>query len=162
MSLEQLRLLENKIKEQKKEIEEQNRLLENKIKEQKKEIKEQKRKINEITKKYIKMNLGTGLETVLPTEMNKLFIMLVKADIECELVTFVVGGKATMAICSPSEENCRVDAVCHEFSNGGKAGLLEVLGSVNPDEPNYDVDGRLTAEEAFKYFKKRDYVPKHE
>lgn len=41
------------------------------------------------------------------------------------------------------------DAICHEFSYGGKDGLLEVAGKIVRDNPD-DVDGWLTAEEVLK------------
>ena len=86
------------------------------------------------------------------TEINKLAQMLAKADIPFEIVAFIVDGEPTIQIASPNKKNCVVDAVSHKFSYGGNEGLLEVLGSANPNCPNYDVVGWCTASEAFQYF----------
>jgi len=86
-------------------------------------------------------------------EMTKLAVLLAKEDIPFELVSWSVNGEATTSIVSPSQEDCIVDAVCHQFSYGGEEGLLEVLGSANPELENIDVVGFLTAEEAIKYFR---------
>lgn len=85
-------------------------------------------------------------------EINKLVCLLAKANIAFELCPFPIGGECTLQICYPDKDTCKVDAVSHQYSYGGKDGLIEVLGSVNPDFPNYDVVGWLTAEEAFPYF----------
>lgn len=86
-------------------------------------------------------------------EMTKLAVLLAKEDIPFELVSWSVKGEATTSICSPSQEDCIVDAVCHQFSYGGQDWLLEVMGSANPELENIDVVGYLTAEEAIKYFR---------
>ena len=85
-------------------------------------------------------------------EMTKLACLLAKANIPFELYPFTICGEASVQIASPNKENCVVDAVCHAFSYGGKEGLLEVLGSANPNLPNDDVVGWCTANEAFQYF----------
>ena len=87
------------------------------------------------------------------TEITKLAVLLAKEDIPFELYAFDVAESATVQIACPSKEDMRVDAVSHHFSYGGDAGLIEVMGSINPDEPNDDVVGWLTAEEAVKYFR---------
>lgn len=94
-------------------------------------------------------------ETVVMTEMTKLATLLAKADIPFELVAWVCNDEPTIQICSPSRVDCLVDAVCHHFSYGGQYGYLEVMGSVNPQQPNDDVVGWLTANEAFMYFDSR-------
>lgn len=86
------------------------------------------------------------------SELSKLAALLGKANIPFEIASWVMGGEACLTLCSPSQKDCKVDAASHSFIYGGEAGLLEVLGSVNPAAPNDDVVGWLTAEEAFKYF----------
>lgn len=86
------------------------------------------------------------------TEINKLAVLLAKADIPFEIVAWVLDGEATIQIASPNKKNCVVDAVSHKFSYGGNEGLLEVLGSANPNLPNEDVVGWCTADKAFQYF----------
>lgn len=86
------------------------------------------------------------------TEINKLAQMLAKADVPFEIVAWVLDGEAVIQIASPSKKNCVVDAVSHKFSYGGTEGLLEVLGSANPNCPNDDVVGWLTANEALQFF----------
>ena len=88
------------------------------------------------------------------TELTKLAIMLAKADIPFEIVSWVAIGDAAVQIASPNKENCIVDAaLAPKCTYGADEGLLEVLGSANPNKPNNDVVGYLTAEEAFEYFK---------
>lgn len=86
------------------------------------------------------------------SEITKLACLLAKEGIPFELCPWVNNGKPTIQIASPNKECCIVDAVCHDNSYGGKQGLLEVLGSANPNLPNDDVVGWLTANEAFQYF----------
>lgn len=88
------------------------------------------------------------------TEMTKLAVLLAQAGIPFELHPWVMNDEPTIQIVSPSKDDCRVDAVCHHFSYGGQKGLLEVMGSANPNLENDDVVGWLTAEEAFEYFRK--------
>lgn len=85
-------------------------------------------------------------------EITKLACLLAKANIPFELVAWDCGGEPTIQIASPNKEHCVVDAVSHKYSYGGKSGLLEVLGSANPNLTNYDAVGWLTANEAFQYF----------
>lgn len=47
----------------------------------------------------------------------------------------------------PSRENCEWDAICQEGSYGYKEGLLEIYGSIVPEENEDNVIGWLTAEE---------------
>lgn len=84
-------------------------------------------------------------------EITKLAILLAKNNVPFELVAWDCGGP-TIQIASPSKENCVVDAICYKYSYGGPSGLLEVLGSANPNCPNEDVAGWLTANEALQYF----------
>ena len=88
-------------------------------------------------------------------ELSKLVIMLSKADIPFDLLTWNLYGEGALQVCSPSKDNCAVSAECHIFSYGGHKGLIEVLGNNNPHMENNDAIGYLTAEEAFKYFDNR-------
>lgn len=85
-------------------------------------------------------------------EITKLAVLLAKENIPFEIHTWVVCDRPAIQIASPSKDNMLVDAACSFITYGGDEGLLEVLGSVNPEEPNDDVVGWLTAEQAFKYF----------
>ena len=96
------------------------------------------------------------MDSKVMTEMTKLATLLAKADIPFELVAWVCNDEPTIQICHPNREHCKVDAVCHHFSYGGDAGLIEVMGSVNPQQPNDDVVGWLTANEAYMYFDSRE------
>lgn len=52
--------------------------------------------------------------------MTKLAVLLAKADIPFELRGITCGdSSATVQICSPSVENCLIDAICHHYSYGG-------------------------------------------
>lgn len=89
------------------------------------------------------------------TEITKLTCMLAKADIPFEIVCWSgLGGEPAIQVASPDKESCVVDAAFSPMATyGSEEGLLEVLGSANPNKPNNDVVGYLTAEEAFEYFK---------
>lgn len=82
--------------------------------------------------------------------MTKLAVLLTKADIPFELRGQISTlDTASVQICSPSVDNCLIDAICHQYSYGGNQGLLEIL-AVGLD----DVVGWLSAEEAFEYFER--------
>ena len=87
-------------------------------------------------------------------EITKLAVLLAKENIPFELNAFMV-DEPTVQICFPDKKNVIVDAVCHNFSYGGPEGLIEVLGSRNVNNPNDDVVGWLTAEEAIVYFREK-------
>lgn len=86
------------------------------------------------------------------TEMTKLATLLAKEDIPFEIVVWAIGEEPCLMIASPDADHRVVDAVCHQYSYGGKEGLIEVLGSANPNLPNSDIKGWMTANEAFQYF----------
>lgn len=83
-------------------------------------------------------------------EMNTLIRLLVEANIPFEVVPFPTTYENLMSIqiCCPSVENCRIDAVSHGFSYGGKQGFIETMSDMRPD-----VDGWLDAAHAFEFFK---------
>lgn len=87
-------------------------------------------------------------------EMNKLIVLLAKADIPFEVRAIDIppyrGAEenCSLQICCPDVEHRRIDAVCHYASYGGdKQGLIETMSDLRPD-----VDGYLTANEAFQFF----------
>jgi len=91
------------------------------------------------------------------TEMNKLIVMLAKADIPFEIFPFKVSDEPAFLVASPNEKDRVIDAVCHKFSYGGEEGFLEVMATGICEYD--DVIGYLTAEQAFEYFVK--YVKKN-
>lgn len=99
-------------------------------------------------------------------EMNKLIKLLVQHNIPFEAMAIKTvdldayrdewkSGKieyeASIQICSPSVEDCKIDAICHSGSYGHESGLLEIMSAFEPDD---GVAGWLTAQEAFEYFRK--------
>jgi hypothetical protein len=46
------------------------------------------------------------------------------------------------------EGDCKCSVICHEYSMGGKEGLLEIMGLVDEDCGD-DVQGYLTANDVF-------------
>ena len=44
--------------------------------------------------------------------------------------------------------NCKCSVICHEYSYGGREGLLEIMGLVDDDIED-DVQGYLTANDVF-------------
>ena len=91
---------------------------------------------------------------MITTEMNKLIHLLADYGVPFEVQPMTVCEEATFAIVCRSVDGSKVvDAVSHEtLSLGGREGLIEVLGSLNPDYPNDDVIGYLTADQAYKFF----------
>ena len=80
-------------------------------------------------------------------EIKRLVEMLEVANIPFELTDDVMGNSNNQ-IWYPNHEKNICDVICHEFSYGGKDGLLEIMGL---SENEYDdVEGWLTAEEVFK------------
>lgn len=87
-------------------------------------------------------------------EITKLACMLAKADIPFEIACWIVIDEVAIQIASPNKKDRVVDAALSpKCTYGWEKGLLEVLGTANPNKPNDDVVGWLTAEEAFEYFK---------
>lgn len=80
-------------------------------------------------------------------EMTTLIDMLTSANIPFELRTDACGNKNNQ-IYYPSYESRTCDVICHEYSYGGREGLLEIMGLVD-DEICDDVEGWLTAENVF-------------
>ena len=88
------------------------------------------------------------------TEMQKLINKLAKADIPYELT--VQPFTNTIQVWYPTQANPVTDIICHEYSYGGKEGLLEIMGLVNEKNTGGDsVEGHLTADEVF------DRIAKH-
>lgn len=75
-------------------------------------------------------------------EIEKLFDLLDKANVPYE-VNYIFDTKQ---MCYPDKAHRICDAVCHQYSYGGSAGLLEIMGLTYGDDCD-DVEGWLTAEE---------------
>ena len=88
-----------------------------------------------------------------PNEMNKLIALLAKADIPFEVraidIPLTRDGdvRCSLQVHCPDVANSRIDAICHCGSYGHTNGLLETMSDLRPD-----VDGYLTANEAFQFF----------
>lgn len=87
-------------------------------------------------------------------EMNKLIIMLAKADIPFDLA--IHSGRPQVFY--PSYEKVICDVICHWGSYGHEKGLLEIMGLV--EEAEDDVEGYLTAEEVFNRMARHYYTNK--
>lgn len=87
------------------------------------------------------------------TEMQKLINKLAKADIPYELT--VQPTTNTIQVWYPTQENPVCDAICHEYSYGGKDGYLEIMGLVDEAKTGDTVEGYLRADEVF------DRIAKH-
>lgn len=82
-------------------------------------------------------------------EMVTLIDMLASANIPFELRTDACGNKNNQ-IFYPSYKDYVCDVICHEFSYGGRDGLLEIMGLLDEEEQECDdVVGWLTAENVF-------------
>lgn len=84
-------------------------------------------------------------------ELQKLATLLTNAKIPFEFNS-VIGTNDQ--ICYPSCDHKICDAICHKYSYGYDAGLLEIMGLTKIDFD--DVEGWLTAEEVFTRIKE-DY-----
>ena len=79
-------------------------------------------------------------------EMEKLIKVLEILDIPHKVTNQQWAGE-TPQIWYPNTENPKMDVICHEYSYGGKNGLLEIMGLLTDEEAEYDsVVGYLTAE----------------
>jgi|LGVF01.2.fsa_nt_gb hypothetical protein len=76
-------------------------------------------------------------------ELKRLANMLEEKGIEYDLKSCVNGEKNGMNI---KLENTSISAISHEYSYGGKDGLIEVMSDVLP----YDVEGHLYAEQVIQ------------
>ena len=65
-------------------------------------------------------------------EMITLIDMLTSANIPFELRTDACGNKNNQ-IYYPSYESRTCDVICHEYSYGGREGLLEIMGLVDDE-----------------------------
>ena len=88
-------------------------------------------------------------------EMNKLIDLLSAKGIPFEVAADVWHDEACIIICSPSVEECRLDAASHYYTYGGQQGLIEVMGHGDDSEiTSDDVVGWLSAEEALAFFER--------
>ena len=89
------------------------------------------------------------------SEISALAALLGKYDIPFTLYPFTLGEENTIQICSPDKDNCRIDAVSHWFSYGGKDGLIEIMAHNDYESVTYnDIIGWLSAKEALPFFQK--------
>jgi hypothetical protein len=78
-------------------------------------------------------------------EMTKLLMALKALDIPHEVINQQWTG--TPQIWYPNAKEPKMDIICHEYSYGGRDGLLEIMGLLTEEEAEYDsVVGYLTAE----------------
>ena len=84
------------------------------------------------------------------TEMTKLITLLINSDIPFDLTTDAMGNQHNQ-VWYPSRDNTVCDVICHEYSYGGKDGLLEMMGLLTDEEAEGDsVLGWLTADEVYR------------
>ena len=96
------------------------------------------------------------------TEMKKLHNMLEEEGIPHKIIKDVFDG---YQLVYPDEKNPVCDVICHEYSYGGKKGLLEMSGLCPEDEEG--IIGFMTAKQCYrkiyKHFMKNlddlDYAP---
>jgi hypothetical protein len=88
-------------------------------------------------------------------EIATLIELLYEGGVPFELGTDVMGN-VNNQVFYPSKDEKICDAICHEFSYGGKEGLLEIMGLVEVDDD--DVEGYLTASEVAYRIKKHYYL----
>lgn len=63
----------------------------------------------------------------------------------------------SIQVCYPSQENCICDAICHQYSYGGRDGFLEIMGLTDTED---GVEGWLTANDVFARMY-TDYMSNH-
>ena len=79
-------------------------------------------------------------------EMEKLIKVLEILDIPHKVTSQQWVGE-TPQVWYPNTEEPKMDAICHEYSYGGRDGLLEIMGLLTEEEAECDsVVGYLTAE----------------
>lgn len=82
-------------------------------------------------------------------QMNNLITLLAQEGIPFEVTTQVFdGGVGSIQICTPSVEDCVIDAISHQYSYGGTRGLIEIMCKYDND-----VTGYLTSAEALEHFR---------
>ena len=82
-------------------------------------------------------------------EMDRLIDMLMHWEIPFTLTNDVCGNVFNQ-LWYPSKEKSVCDVICHEYSYGGKVGLLEMMGLLTEEEAKHDsVIGWMTAEQVF-------------
>ena len=84
------------------------------------------------------------------TEMEKLAVMLMREKVEFNVNYMYEFDNAPQIILLDECGERFGDVICHKFSYGGKDGLLEYMGVGIPEEVGDDVEGYLTANEAFQ------------
>lgn len=94
------------------------------------------------------MNKKNKLEALKMIEMNKLIVLLTQNHVPFEVIPRKYFEQSYLQICSPSEENCKIDAVSNSTTYGGTKGLIEIYDWVSDE-----TTGWLTAEGALEQFK---------
>ena len=83
-------------------------------------------------------------------EIRRLLDMLIDYCIPFDITTDACGNEYNQ-IWYPSKEESVCDVICHEYSYGHDAGLLEIMGLLTEEESEVDsVAGWLTAEDVFE------------
>ena len=84
-------------------------------------------------------------------EMEKLIVMVDNANYD----SYITEVFETLQLNLEKNGKRIGDIICHEFSYGGKNGLLEIMGCGIKDEYGKDdVKGYLTAEECFEIIRR--------
>lgn len=79
-------------------------------------------------------------------EMEKLIECLKTLKIPHEVTPHFL-FKDSLQVWYPNKKESVMDAICHDYSYGGKEGLLEIMGLLTDEEAYFDdVVGYLTAE----------------
>lgn len=82
------------------------------------------------------------------TEMSKLGNLLLNTGIPFEVVINPMTHTPMIKYPNNNHNKCICSVICHDFSYGGKQGLLEIMG-LTKDDVEGDVEGWLTANEVF-------------
>ena len=90
------------------------------------------------------------------TEIDRLIDLLEIEGIPCE-VTDDACGNSMNQVWYPSREESICDAISHEYSYGGREGLIEIMGLT---ENNDDVEGWLYAEQVYYRIRRHYYSNK--
>lgn len=88
------------------------------------------------------------------TEINKLKEMLEKEHIPFTFRKLYEGYQIIYPDTKNINENTICDVILHEGSYGREQGLLEIMGLVDEEKVDDEVEGYLTAEECFNRIKK--------
>lgn len=85
--------------------------------------------------------------------MNNLICLLAQSCIPFEVRHF----RGTLQVGYPCFKDLVCDVVCHDFSYGHDAGLLEIMGLVDVETLDDEVEGWLTSDEVFQRIRDHFY-----